>query len=63
MAVLEVRVMELQWLLDDLRYRAKAEPLTPAQAKELDRRVQAYREDRDPGVPWREALRAIGKEG
>jgi putative addiction module component (TIGR02574 family) len=32
-------------------------PLTDAQAEELDRRVEAYERDRDPGRPWKEVLR------
>ncbi|MGH2689312.1 MAG: addiction module protein [Actinomycetota bacterium] len=36
-------------------------PLTPAQEDELDRRLEAYREDRAPGESWREALAGIGK--
>lgn len=35
--------------------------LTPAQEDELDRRLQAYRHDREPGEPWREVLAEIGK--
>ena len=34
--------------------------LTPAQEDELDRRLDAYREDRAPGEPWRDALAKIG---
>jgi putative addiction module component (TIGR02574 family) len=30
--------------------------LTEAQAQELDRRVETYERDRDPGKPWKEAL-------
>lgn len=33
--------------------------LTPAQERELERRVAAYREDGDPGQPWEDALREI----
>jgi putative addiction module component (TIGR02574 family) len=36
--------------------------LTPAQEDELDRRVQAYRRDREAGEPWREVLAEIGKD-
>jgi putative addiction module component (TIGR02574 family) len=36
-------------------------PLTPAQEDELDRRLDAYREDRTPGEPWRDALARIPK--
>jgi hypothetical protein len=34
--------------------------LTAAQEEELDRRLEACREDRDPGEPWRGALFEIG---
>jgi putative addiction module component (TIGR02574 family) len=34
-------------------------PLTAAQAEELDRRVEEYRQDRNPGTPWREVLKKI----
>lgn len=34
-------------------------PLTEAQAEELDRRLVEYQRDREPGVPWREALAEI----
>lgn len=33
--------------------------LTPSQAEELDRRLESYRRDSDPGTPWMEALRKI----
>lgn len=33
--------------------------LTPAQERELDRRITAYHEDGDPGQPWEDALREI----
>lgn len=36
-------------------------PLTATQERELDRRVAAYREDHDPGQPWKEALAEIRK--
>ena len=34
--------------------------LTAAQEEELDRRLEACREDLDPGEPWRGALFEIG---
>jgi putative addiction module component (TIGR02574 family) len=33
--------------------------LTSSQAEELDRRLESYRRDGDPGTPWMEALRKI----
>lgn len=35
-------------LVDDLA----ALPVTSAQAEELDRRLEAYSKDGDPGTPW-----------
>lgn len=46
-------------LWESLREAPEQVPLTPAQEAELDRRVTAYREDGDPGQPWREALDEI----
>jgi len=37
--------------------------LTEAQGQELDRRLDAYRSDGDPGTPWAEALRSIEEPG
>jgi len=37
--------------------------LTVAQEEELDRRLEDYRRDRNPGTPWREALRRIAEPG
>lgn len=48
-------------LWDSLRTVPEEVRLTAAQEEELDRRHEAYREDRDPGQPWREALSEIGK--
>lgn len=38
-------------------------PLTEPQAEELDRRLAEYREDRDPGTPWAEAMSKIDESG
>jgi len=58
--------LDIQSLTADERIRLAEElwdslspadvPLTPAQARELDRRVAAYRADGDPGEPWRDAM-------
>lgn len=50
-------------LWDSLAETPEAVPLTDAQAQELDRRLEAYRRDRNPGTPWREALRRIAEPG
>ncbi len=56
-----IRLAEELWnsLLDE----PEVVPLTQAQAEELDRRLDAYREDSDPGEPWRAALQQIRKRG
>jgi len=50
-------------LWDSLAATPEAVPLTEAQAQELDRRLEAYRKDCNPGTPWREALRRIAESG
>ena len=50
-------------LWDSLAATPEAVPLTDAQAQELDRRLEAYRKDQNPGLPWREALRRIEESG
>jgi putative addiction module component (TIGR02574 family) len=50
-------------LWDSLAEAPDAVPLTDEQAEELDRRLEAYRQDRDPGTPWREALQQIERSG
>ncbi len=34
-------------------------PFTEAQRSELDRRLDEFEQDRDPGIPWGEVLRRI----
>jgi len=55
------RIQLAEELWNSLHAKPGEIPLTPAQEDELDRRLQAYREDREPGEPWREALAGIGK--
>lgn len=55
------RVQLADELWESISDQPEALPLTAAQAEELDRRLEAYREDRDAGVPWREALEEIEK--
>lgn len=53
------RIQLAEELWDSLSELPESLPLTSAQAEELDHRVEEYRQDRDPGIPWREALRKI----
>lgn len=46
-------------LWNSLAADPEALPLSNEQAAELDRRVAAYRADRDPGRPWAEVLAEI----
>lgn len=57
----EERIQLAEELWDSLLDRPEQIPLTSAQEAELDRRLEAYRQDREPGEPWREALAKIGK--
>jgi len=57
----EERIQLAEELWESLLDRPEQIPLTPAQEAELDRRLEAYRRDREPGEPWREALAKIGK--
>lgn len=59
----EERIQPAEELWDSLLESPEQVPLTPAQEAELDRRREAYRQDREPGEPWREALAKIGKGG
>lgn len=54
-----IRLGEELW--NSLHSMPGAIPLTPAQEDELDRRLDEYRQNREPGEPWREALDRIGK--
>jgi len=55
----EERIELAEALWESLRESPDRIPLTPAQAQEIDRRVAEYREDGQPGRPWREALDEI----
>jgi len=56
-----VRLADELW--ESLADEPEGLPLTAAQAKELDRRLEAYRKDPSAGTPWREALDEIEKSG
>lgn len=55
------RIELAERLWNSLRAVPEQIRLTVAQEEELDRRLEAYRGDRDPGEPWREALSGVGK--
>ncbi len=50
------RIQLAEDLWDSLAAEPTAVPLTTAQAQELDRRLEAYRRDGDPGQPWEDVL-------
>lgn len=58
----EERIQLAEDLWDSLVPTPEAVLLPEAHARELDRRIEAYRRDGDRGVPWREALDEIEAE-
>ena len=52
----EERLQLIEDLWDSVADDPQAVPLTEAQVEELDRRLDAYRQDGEPGRPWREVL-------
>jgi putative addiction module component (TIGR02574 family) len=55
----EERIQLAEDLWDSLDDRPEVLPLTAAQAGELDRRLEAYRRDGEPGQPWDAVLDRI----
>ena len=55
----EERIQLAEDLWDSLEDRPEILPLTEAQAREIDRRLAAYRQDGDPGQPWEAVLDRI----
>ena len=55
-----IKVVEDLW--DSIAAEQKALPLTPAQRKELDRRLDAYELDKNPGRPASAVLADIRRE-
>ena len=55
-----VQLVEDIWdtLVDDLATL----PVTPAQAEELDGRLEAYAKDGDPGTPWEQVKAELRAE-
>lgn len=55
------RIELAERLWDSARSSPEEIRLTAAQEEELDRRLEAYREDCNPGEPWRDVLAMIGR--
>ncbi len=55
----EERIQLAEDLWDSLDDRPEILPLTDAQAREIDRRLAAYRLDNDSGHPWEPVLNRI----
>lgn len=55
------RLQLIEELWDSVADAPEVAPLTEAQAQELDRRLEAYRKDGDPGRPWAEVLDELEK--
>lgn len=55
----EERIQLAEDLWDSLEDRPEVLPLTEAQAAEVDRRLDAYRRDGDPGLPWETVMDRI----
>jgi putative addiction module component (TIGR02574 family) len=55
------RIQLAEDLWDSLAETPDAVPLTLSQGEELDRRVEIYERDRDPGKPWTEVLDKINQ--
>jgi putative addiction module component (TIGR02574 family) len=55
------RVQLADELWESLAEEPEAVPLTAVQAEEVDRRLEAYRQNPGVGIPWREALEEIEK--
>jgi putative addiction module component (TIGR02574 family) len=56
---LDERIKLVEDLWDSIAADQKALPLTPAQRTELDRRLDAYEVDKNPGRPASEVLADI----
>lgn len=59
---LEERIKLVEDLWDSIAADQKVLRLTPAQGKELDRRLDAYELDKNPGRPASEVLAAIRRK-
>ena len=59
---LDERIKLVEDLWDSIAAEQKALPLTPAQREELDRRLDAYELDKNPGRPAAEVLADIRRK-
>ncbi|HYM44365.1 MAG TPA: addiction module protein [Steroidobacteraceae bacterium] len=59
---LDERIKLVEDLWDSIAAEQKALPLTSAQREELDRRLDAYEIDKNPGRPATEALADIRRK-
>lgn len=57
------RLQLVEDLWDSLTDLQEAIPVLPAQRKELDRRLDKYRQDPHGGIPWDEVKRQILSRG
>ena len=49
------RILYVQELWDRIAAEAEHQPLTPAQASELDHRLEDYRAHPETSIPWEQA--------
>jgi putative addiction module component (TIGR02574 family) len=59
---LDERIQLVEDLWDSIAADSSALPLTPEQRAELDRRLDAYEADGDPGRPAEEVIEEIRKK-
>jgi putative addiction module component (TIGR02574 family) len=59
---LDERIQLVEDLWDSIAADQNASPLTPEQRAELDRRLDAYEADGDPGRPAEEVIEEIRKK-
>ncbi len=57
------RILYVQDLWDRIARDAEAQPLSTAQAAELDRRLAAYRERPEESIPWEVARERMRRRG
>lgn len=57
------RILYVQDLWDRIAAEAEQEPLTPAQAEEVDRRLTDYRDHSTTSIPWEAAREEMRRRG
>ena len=57
------RILYVQDLWDRIAKDAEEQPLSPAQAAELDRRLAAYRAQPEASIPWEVAREQMRRRG